>query len=674
MLQVTATSESGVIQGVRHREFTAEAIQYHPESVLSEGGLELMGNFLRFRGGRWADCPEFGVGQERDGDVPQLVEKVDKEVHGEPVPAALQSATAATPSNARGGAPAQAAGPSKDALPTILTQIHAQRLLDVSASSSHLSSTPAQLEKHLALNLAPPLIAVLPRLRQTAPLPAILAEVKRASPSKGSIAPDTNAPEQALKYARAGASVISVLTEPKWFKGSLLDMLAVRLALGELPDRPAVLRKDFILATYQIDEARLYGADTVLLIVAMLDPPLLVELYAHSVALGMEPLVEVNNPAELTRALALGAKLIGVNNRNLHDFEVDMTTTSRVNEALKQEGGETVLVALSGITGRESVEGYLKEGVQGLLVGESLMRAKEPRVFIEELLGLAPASAAASSPASAYSTESPAPAAATAPSSAAFMSPAKAPLVKICGIRSLLSASRALSAGADLLGLIFVPKSKRCVSLSVASSVATLVREARFSNPPRPYAPASASSAAVAKGWFAHHADQLAAGRLPLLVGVFQNQPLAEVLHVVREVGLDVVQLHGQEPAEWASFIPVPVIRVCHVSPTDGSISPADVCRPKLNAFVLLDAGSGGAGSGGQGEAFDWSIARDVAQGADGLPILLAGGLNPDNVGQAVAEVQPWCVDVSSGVEGDNGEKVEDRCREFVRRAKQVAA
>lgn len=649
VLQVSATSESGCIQGVRHREFTAEAVQYHPESVLSEGGLELMGNFLNFHGGRWTDCPEFGVNQEREGEVPKLVEKVDKEVHGEPVPASLQSATAATPSNSRG----PAANPSKESLPTILTQIHAQRLLDVSASSSHLSTTPAQLKKHLALNLAPPLIQVMPRLLQTAPLPAILAEVKRASPSKGSIAPDTNAPEQALKYARAGASVISVLTEPKWFKGSLLDMLEVRLALGELPNRPAVLRKDFILATYQIDEARLYGADTVLLIVAMLDPPLLKELYAHSVALGMEPLVEVNNPAELTRALELGAKLIGVNNRNLHDFEVDMSTTSRVNEALRKEGGQTVLVALSGITGRESVEGYLKEGVQGLLIGESLMRAKEPRVFIEELLGL-PAS----------STQS--------PTSTPVSGPRKQPLVKICGIRSALSASRALAAGADLLGLIFVPKSKRCVSLPVASSISALVREVRFASPPKPFEPAASASA---KGWFAHYADQLAAGRLPLLVGVFQNQPLAEILHVVREVGLDLVQLHGQEPAEWASFIPVPVIRVCHVSPTDGLITPSDVSRPKLNSFVLLDAGSGSDGSGGQGAAFDWSIARDIVQGVEGgFPLLLAGGLTPDNVERAVSEVQPWCVDVSSGVEGDDGEKVEERCQEFVRRAKAVAA
>lgn len=611
-----------------------------------------MGNFLKFRGGKWTECPEFKVGQER-AELPSLVEKVDKEIHGQPVPPSLQNATASDAASS-----SAAAGPSKEALPTILTQIHAQRLADVATSSSHLSTTPAQLEKNLSLHLSPPLISVLPRLLQTAPLPAILAEVKRASPSKGSIAPDTNAPEQALKYARAGASVISVLTEPKWFKGSLLDMLAVRLALGELPNRPAVLRKDFIFSPYQIDEARLYGADTVLLIVAMYDAPLLKELYDHSVSLGMEPLVEVNNPSELTRALEIGAKIIGVNNRNLHDFEVDMTTTTRVNDALRQQGGETVLVALSGITGRESVESYLKEGVQGLLVGESLMRAKEPRVFIEELLGLSSSTAdPTASPSSTYSVDD---------DVVSHPSPNKRqPLVKICGIRSPLSASRAISAGADLLGLIFVPKSKRCVSLSTASSIAALVREARFANPPKPYVPSAGQSV---QGWFAHQAANVENGRLPLLVGVFQNQPLAEILHVVREVGLDLVQLHGQEPVEWASFIPVPVIRVHHVSPSTGEVSPSDVGRPKLNAFVLLDAGNA-AGQGGQGESFDWSIARGIAD-AQGLPLILAGGLTAENVKQAVGAVQPWCVDVSSGVEGADGEKVDEECKEFVKRAR----
>lgn len=646
-LQVTATTkDSGVVMGVRHRKFTAEAVQYHPESVLSEGGMELMGNFLKFTGGTWDQCPGFGLGaSEESAAVPQSVKVVNGKVHEGSAAAATSSSSSAT---------VAASDPSKSALPTILTQIHAQRLLDVAQAESHLSTTPFQLLTNLSLHLAPPLLPLVPRLLQTAPLPAILAEVKRASPSKGAIAPTTNAASQALLYAHAGASVISVLTEPKWFKGGLADMLAVRTALGEMPNRPAVLRKDFILSTYQIDEARLYGADTVLLIVAMLDPTLLKELYFHSVGLGMEPLVEVNNAEELERALELGAKVIGVNNRNLHDFEVDMSTTSRVNEALSRQGASVerpILIALSGITSRASVEGYLKEGVQGLLIGESLMRAEDPKAFICELLDTTPAGG---------------------------ITPAMpaAPLVKICGIQSLTDAQTAVSAGADLLGLIFVSKSKRQIPLETAWSIAQFVRQTNSAAPPSSFHPTvvASSSTSTPKGWFAHHASVLARSRRPRLVGVFQNQPLEEILHVVDAVGLDLVQLHGSEPAEWANFIPVPVIRVHHVSPSSGLITPADVGRPGLNQFVLLDAGSGkGTGDGGKGEAFDWKVARDVVEAGanERLPIILAGGLNEINIAEAVRVVSPWCVDVSSGVEAvGGGSKDAERCKLFVQRAK----
>lgn len=634
--------------GVRHREFTVEAVQYHPESVMSEGGMELMGNFLNFTGGRWTECPGFGVTGEssQEGAVPQVVKEADQAVHS-------QTATSATPQPDMSSSHAK----SSSSLPTILTQIHEQRLQDVSASQSHLSSTPAQLQTNVSLHLSPSLIPLLPRILSSAPQPAVFAEVKRASPSKGNIAPDTNAAAQALKYAHAGASVISVLTEPKWFKGSLMDMLAVRTALGEMPNRPAVLRKDFILSTYQIDEARLYGADTILLIVAMLSPSLLVELYNYSVSQGMEPLVEVNNVTELERAIELGAKVIGVNNRNLHDFEVDMSTTSRVNEALSKKGGDRpVLVALSGITGRQSVEGYLQAGVQGLLVGESLMRAADPKDFIDELLGRTTVASASSS------------------SSTSLQSP----LVKICGIQSITDAQIAIDAGADLLGLIFVAKSKRQVDLSTAFGIAQLVRSTRFSSSPTPTISTSSSIPSPSpRGWFDHHTSTLSRTKKPLLVGVFQNQPLDHILDVVSSIGLDLVQLHGTEPAEWASFIPVPVIKVFHVDPATSTIgSASDVPRPGKNQFILLDAGKSTGEGGGKGEKFDWSVARELVRsgGSSGgrLPLILAGGLNEDNVEEAVNTVGPWCVDVSSGVERRDGipGKDEERCRLFVTRAK----
>lgn len=223
---------------------------------------------------------------------------------------------------------------------------------------------------------------------------ALMSEIKRASPSKGDISLSANAASQALTYALAGASVISVLTEPTWFKGTLLDLRLARQAVDALPTRPAFLRKDFILDEYQIDEARLYGADTILLIVAMLSPERLKALYDYSTKVrGMEPLVEVNNAEEMRRALELGARVIGVNNRNLHDFNVDMGTTSRLADIVvehnRESERETILCALSGISAREDVEVYRGQGVGAVLVGEALMRASkgQTEAFIKNLLG-----------------------------------------------------------------------------------------------------------------------------------------------------------------------------------------------------------------------------------------------------------------------------------------------
>lgn len=275
--------------------------------------------------------------------------------------------------------------------PTILETIYAQRAKDVEIAKSTPGVTPADFKTYLAMDLAPPLIDFVERLKQnpstgtSSPGPSLMAEVKRASPSKGNIALSTNAPEQGLKYALAGASIISVLTEPTWFKGHLHDMRLVREAVKSVPNRPAILRKDFVLDEYQIAEARIHGADTILLIVAMLSQERLSALYNYARSLGMEPLVEVNNASEMTRALELGARVIGVNNRNLHDFHVDMGTTSRLVDMVKER--DVVLCALSGISNAGDVRVYKEQGVRAVLVGEALMRAEDTLVFIRELLG-----------------------------------------------------------------------------------------------------------------------------------------------------------------------------------------------------------------------------------------------------------------------------------------------
>ncbi|ORX35558.1 N-anthranilate isomerase [Kockovaella imperatae] len=590
-LQVSATTkESGVIMGVRHRTYCVEAVQYHPESCMSEGGRGLAANFLKMKGGTWSENAWCGVEAAPKGSATALVN-------------------------------GSASSPSAPRVPTILENIRAQRLVDVEQSQSAPATTPAILSTSLSLHTAPSQINLIARLTST-PHTAIMAEIKRASPSKGDIAISTNAPEQAIKYALAGASVISVLTEPKWFKGSLSDMLSVRQALESLPNRPAVLRKDFILSTYMIDEARLHGADTVLLIVAMLDRPLLEKLYRYSLSLGMEPLVEVNNPDELQTALEIGAKVIGVNNRNLHDFNVDMSTTSRVNAAL--QGRDVILCALSGISSPEDVQKYVKEGVKAVLVGESLMRAPDPFTFLRSLISLPP------------------------------LKPVVIrPLVKICGCRSVADAKVALAAGADMIGVILVPGTKRQVTHSVAGEISRVVRSSSR---------ASTSTVDPSQPWFTFHASHLASRRRPQLVGVFRNQPLPEILDAVDTIGLDMVQLHGDEPQSWARFIPVPVIKVFRVD-HQGKISGGEVDRPGLNQFALLDAGDASGGGGGEGKTFDWSTAKSIVQsgqvGSGGrypLPVILAGGLTPENVVRALEEVPGvLAVDVSSGTDSSDG-------------------
>lgn len=372
-LEITSRTEGGVVMGLRHREYTLEAVQYHPESILSEEGKVMFSNFLSLKSGLWSENPGF------------------------------ESAGTSIAEGSKSTLASVAALPAASAAPTILNRIEDKRRIDVIKAKATPGSFPTDVASLISLHVPPPLISFYHRLQASSLSPAtsgkhghmaLLAEIKRASPSKGDFtdASSPSSPSIALSYALAGASVISVLTEPNWFKGSLEDMRAVRAALDSLPNRPAVLRKDFIFDKYQIDEARAYGADTLLLIVAMLTDEKLAELYKYSLSRGMEPLVEVNNAEELARALDVGAKVIGVNNRNLHDFEVDMGTTSRMADVIKEKygaaGQQVILIALSGITGRADVERYAAQGVQGVLVGEHLMRAHDKGAFVRELLGV----------------------------------------------------------------------------------------------------------------------------------------------------------------------------------------------------------------------------------------------------------------------------------------------
>lgn len=211
-----------------------------------------------------------------------------------------------------------------------------------------------------------------------APGVGVIAEVKRASPSSGSLAAIPDPARLAREYAAGGARMISVLTEPRRFAGSLSDLAAVRAAV----DVP-LLRKDFVLSSYQVHEARVYGADAVLLIVAALEQNALVGLLERVESLGMAALVEVHTEAEADRALSAGARLIGVNARNLATLEIDRANFERIAPGLPSE---VIKVAESGVRGPHDLISYAGAGADAVLVGEGLVRSRSPRHAVAELV------------------------------------------------------------------------------------------------------------------------------------------------------------------------------------------------------------------------------------------------------------------------------------------------
>ena len=276
----------------------------------------------------------------------------------------------------------------------ILTKIYAKRREDYYEIESMPGKSFENLQISYSLSVSPQCVNFYDRMKYTQEYGQniILSEFKRASPSKGLINPNAHPGKVGLNYALHGSTCISVLTEPNWFKGSLEDLALIRRVL-DVPEkldykRPAVLRKDFIFNEYQILESRLAGADTVLLIVKMLPNYSHLELlYSYSWSLGMTPLVEVNDLQELKTALSLTLDgdtkeplVIGVNNRNLTTFDVDLGTTSSLIEVSKKNSrkGELLLLSLSGITTVEDVRKYKYEDrVDGFLIGESLMKAED---------------------------------------------------------------------------------------------------------------------------------------------------------------------------------------------------------------------------------------------------------------------------------------------------------
>ncbi len=212
---------------------------------------------------------------------------------------------------------------------------------------------------------------------------AIIAEIKRASPSKGVICADLDPAAQAAAYQKGGAAALSVLTDNHFFQGAEADLKAARANCG-LP----VLRKDFIVDAYQIYETAAMGADAALLIVRILTPQQLTEYIAICRELGLAVLVETHNAAEIEQALLAGATIIGVNNRNLENFDTDIDRSAQLAEKVDSN---TILVAESGIRTADDVRQLAQTGIRVFLVGESLVRAEDPVKQLEELVHAAAA-------------------------------------------------------------------------------------------------------------------------------------------------------------------------------------------------------------------------------------------------------------------------------------------
>ena len=241
------------------------------------------------------------------------------------------------------------------------------------------AAAPSLATLHARAAGLPPAVPFAPALRK--PHLAVIAEIKRASPSKGPIAPSLDAVAQAEAYVRGGASAISVLTEPDRFGGSLDDLGAVAAAVG-VP----VIRKDFLVHPVQIWEARVAGAAAVLLIARALSPERLASLYAEAGAAGLGVLVEVRDQAELARALALGAPVIGVNNRNLETLVIDPGTAPRL---IPHFPASVVAVAESGMANPADAHPSQAAGADALLVGSAISASADPATAVAAFAGLA---------------------------------------------------------------------------------------------------------------------------------------------------------------------------------------------------------------------------------------------------------------------------------------------
>ena len=411
-----------------------------------------------------------------------------------------------------------------------------------------------------------------------------ICEVKKASPSKGIIAEHFPYLDIAKEYEVAGAAAISVLTEPDFFKGDKKYLQEIASTV-KIP----VLRKDFIIDEYQIYQAKVWGASAILLICACLDIPTLTKFRELADSLGLSSLVEAHDEYEVQMAIDCGARIIGVNNRNLKDFTVDVQNSVRLRNLVQDD---VIFVSESGLETPEDIQVLRDNNIGVALMGETFMRSPNKVEKLAYLYG------------STYYT----------------------PKVKMCGISKVETIPAIVDAKPDYMGLVFAP-SKRQVTVDEAK---ILVEELH-----KQYA-MKYNSAVEQSG-----NDEIKT------VGVFVNETLDNLVTIAKEVNLDAVQLHGDEDEAFIQALKEKTdvevwkaVQICSAADAEAWIdSSADM--------LLFDAYHKDE-RGGTGKVFDWSCLDEFER-----PFMLAGGIDSTNVARAIRTVLPYGIDISSGIETD---------------------
>ena len=409
-----------------------------------------------------------------------------------------------------------------------------------------------------------------------------ICEVKKASPSKGIIAEDFPYLDIAKEYEVAGAAAISVLTEPDFFKGDKKYLQEIASTV-KIP----VLRKDFIIDEYQIYQAKVWGASAILLICACLDMPTLTKFRELADSLGLSSLVEAHDENEVQMAIDCGARIIGVNNRNLKDFTVDVQNSVRLRNLVQDD---VIFVSESGLETPEDIQVLRDNNIGVALMGETFMRSPNKVEKLAYLYGPT------------YYT----------------------PKVKMCGISKVETIPAVVEAKPDYMGLVFA-SSKRQVTVDQAK---TLVEELHKQYTKR----------------YNNGAEQSNDDEIKT-VGVFVNETLDNLVTIATEVNLDAVQLHGDEDEAFIQSLKertnVEVWKAVQIR------SAADVEKwIDSSADMLLFDAYHKDERGGTGEVFDWSSLDAFER-----PFMLAGGIDSTNVARAIRTVRPYGIDISSGIE-----------------------